>query len=69
MSMSPPLVSWMVVAVALVVAEALVVYLLRRVRPEICLRVALSGCLGGFVRVELALGVVTARSRVGGERR
>jgi hypothetical protein len=49
--MSPPLVSWMVIAVALIVAEALVVYLLRRVPPEICLR--------------LALGVVTARSGVG----
>jgi hypothetical protein len=70
MSMSPPLVSWMVVAVVLAVAEALLVYLLRRVQPEICLRVALpGGCLGGFERVGLALGVVTARSRVGGERR
>jgi hypothetical protein len=39
MSMSPPLVSWMVVAVALIVAEALVVYLLRWVPPEISLRV------------------------------
>jgi hypothetical protein len=37
MSMSPPLVSWMVIAVALIVA--LVVYLLRRVPPEIRLRV------------------------------
>jgi hypothetical protein len=39
MSMSPSLVSWMVVAVALIVAEALVVYLLRRVPPEISLTV------------------------------
>jgi hypothetical protein len=31
----------MVVAVVLAVAEALLVYLLRRVQPEICLRVAL----------------------------
>jgi hypothetical protein len=49
--MSPPLVSWMVIAVALIVAEALVVYLLRRVPSGICLT--------------LALGVVTARSGVG----
>jgi hypothetical protein len=38
MSMSPPLVSWMVVAAALIV-EALVVYLLHRVPPEISLTV------------------------------
>jgi hypothetical protein len=33
--MSPPLASWIVVAVALIVAETLVVYPLRRVAPEI----------------------------------
>ena len=64
MSMSPPLVSWMVIAVALIVA--LVVYLLRRVPPEICLRVVyLVGVLVGSSVCGLALGVVTARSRVG----
>ena len=52
MSMSPPLVSWMVIAVALIVAEALVVYLLRRVPPEICLRVVyLVGVLVVWERV------------------
>jgi hypothetical protein len=37
--MSPPLASWIVVAVALIVAETLVVYPLRRVAPEISLGV------------------------------
>jgi hypothetical protein len=65
MSMSPPLVSWMVVAVALIVAEALVVYPLRRVPPRICLRVIyLVGVLVVSSVWGLALGVVTARSRV-----
>jgi hypothetical protein len=41
--MSPPLVSSMVIAVALIVAEALVVYLLGRVPPEICLRFRACG--------------------------
>jgi hypothetical protein len=64
--MSPPLVSWMVIAVALIVAEALVVYLLRRVPPEICLRVVyLVGALVVSSVWGLALGVVTARSGVG----
>jgi uncharacterized RDD family membrane protein YckC len=49
--MSPPLASWIVVAVALIVAETLVVYPLRRVAPEISLGVVLSGgCPGGFER-------------------
>jgi hypothetical protein len=64
--MSPPLVSWMVVAVALIVAEALVGYLLRRVAagdlPESDLS---GGCLVVSSVWGLALGVVTARSRVG----
>jgi hypothetical protein len=59
--MSPPLASWIVVAVALIVAETLVVYPLRRVAPEISLGVVLSGgCPGGFERRGLALGLVTA---------
>jgi len=48
------------------VAEALVVYLLRRVPPEICLRVVyLVGALVVSSVWGLALGVVTARSGVG----
>jgi hypothetical protein len=55
--MSPPLVSWMVIAVALIVAEALVVYLLRRVPPEICLRVVyLVGVLVVWERVGAGAG-------------
>jgi hypothetical protein len=37
--MSPPLASWIVVVVAMIVAETLVVYLLRRVALEISLGV------------------------------
>ncbi|HEY0691743.1 MAG TPA: hypothetical protein VGD71_22210 [Kribbella sp.] len=58
--------SWTVVAVALIVAETLVVYLLRWVPPEISLRVVyLVGVLVVSSVWGLALGVVTARSRVG----
>jgi hypothetical protein len=67
--MSPPLASWMVVAVALIVAETLVVYLLRRVAPEISvprrcwflLRPAVRGfhCLrsAGAAATRIVLGV------------
>jgi hypothetical protein len=60
--MSPPFVSWMmVVAVALIVAVTLVVYLLRRVPPEISLRVVDPvGVLVGSSVWGPALGVVTA---------
>ena len=59
--MSPPLASWIVVAVALIVAETLVVYLLRRIAPEICLgAVYLVGVLVVSSVWGLALGVVTA---------
>jgi K+-sensing histidine kinase KdpD len=64
MPMSPPLVSWMVVAVALIVVEALVVCLLRRVPPETSLRVVyLVGVLVVSSVWGLALGVVTAVER------
>jgi hypothetical protein len=56
----------MVVAVALIAAEALVMYLLRQVPPEICLKVVyLVGVLVVSSVWGPALGVVTARSRVG----
>jgi len=55
--MSPPLASWMVVAAALIVAETLVVYLLRGVAPEISMEAVYL--VVSSVR-ELALGVVNA---------
>jgi len=59
--MSPPLASWIVVAVALILAETPVVYLLRRIAPEICLgAVYLVGVLVVSSVWGLALGVVTA---------
>jgi K+-sensing histidine kinase KdpD len=57
--MSPSLASWIVVAVALIVAETVVVYLLRGVTPEISAGVVyLVGVLAVFS--VWALGVVTA---------
>jgi hypothetical protein len=44
--MSSPFASWIVVAVALIVAETLVVYLLRRVAPEVS--VGWSAAVIGF---------------------
>ncbi len=59
--MSPPLASWIVIAVALIVAETLVVYLLRRIAPETCPgAVYLVGVLAVSSVWGLALGVVTA---------
>jgi K+-sensing histidine kinase KdpD len=59
--MSPPLASWIVVAVALIVAETLVVYPLRRVAPEISLGVVYQvGVLVVSSVGGLALGLVTA---------
>jgi hypothetical protein len=72
--MSPPRASWIVVAVALIVAETLVVYPLRGVGPEISLGVVyLVGVLLVLSVCGLALGVLAAvrgaRSRGDGERR
>ena len=59
--MSRPLASWIVVAVALIVAETLVVYLLRRVASEISPGVVyLVGVLVVSSVSGPALGVVTA---------
>jgi hypothetical protein len=74
--------SWIVVAVALIVAETLVVYLLRRVAPETSVGVAYLNLVGVLVVSSVwALGVrervvatagafaCGARSRGAGERR